>query len=476
MSKVKLVAENTAYAFTGKLISKVISLLTVIIIARYLGEAEYGRYSFVFAFISLFSIISELGILQILLREISRNHEIAGRMIGNAILIKIALSVLALTLAIFSINIMGYPDETIKAVRIASLVLLVDIFNTYGVVYEANLKIKYSVFFFLVSHILMLGFIALITYFDLGLNFIILATVAGSAIQNLLTYLSSKKYVEVKFDIDIHICKKLIKDSLPLALSSVFTIIYYRIDMIMLSMMVGDTAVGIYSAAYRVSETFLFIPSILMSSLFPLMSRFFENSNKTLAYSYEKSIKYLFLLAFPMAAGVTILSDEIIQTIYGDNFKSSIAALQILIWATAIIFVNYATGSLNVSTNKQRFVMYYTGIGAIGNILLNYILIPKYSYTGASVATVLTELAILIVTAYGMPSFISRKRLVYNNLPSIVATIIMAIFLLNGLKSYFGLFAIIPSIIIYFASFHLFKGLDVDDKTILREIFGRYIS
>ncbi|AKB33654.1 hypothetical protein MSSIH_2964 [Methanosarcina siciliae HI350] len=475
MNKVKLIAENTAFLFAGKLSSKVISLFTVILIARYLGETEYGKYSFVFAFISFFTIISELGILQILLREISRSPEVAGKMIGNAIIIKIILSILALILAVFSINIMGYPGETIKAVQLASLILMVDVFNTYGVIYEANLKMKYSVFFFLVSHILMLGFIVLITYFDLGLNLIILATVAGSAIQNILTFLFSTQYVKVKFDIDLQICKKLIRDSLPLALSSVFTIIYYRIDMVMLSMMVGDAAVGVYSAAYRVSETFIFIPSILMTSLFPLMSKYYGSSNETLSFSYEKSIKYLFSLALPMAVGATILSDKIVLTIYGEEFKESIIAFQILIWATAIIFINYAAGSLYVSTNQQRFVMFYTGAGAVLNIVLNYIFIPKYSYTGASAATVLTELSILMLTSYWLPSFIPKKRLICNNLPAIIATIIMSIFLLNGFKNYFGLFSIIPSVIIYFVSLHLLKWFDVDDKIMFRKIIGKYI-
>lgn len=476
MSKVELIAENTAFLLVGKLASKLISLFSVILIARYLGEADYGKYSFVFAFVSFFSIISELGVYQIVLRDIPRSPERTGKLIGNAIIIKIILSVLAYILAVFIINIMGYPQETIIAVQIAAVSLLIDIFNIYGVVYEANLKMKYSVFFFFVGHVLMLGLILLITYFDFGLNLVILATMAGTAIQNFLTYIYSTKYVKVKFKIDLSVCKNLIKESLPLALSSVFTIIYYRIDMVMLSMMVGDAAVGVYSAAYRISETFLFLPGILMSSLFPLMSKFFENSNETLAFSYEKSAKYLFSLALPMAVGTTILSDEITMAIYGDGFKGSIVALQILIWATAIIFINYATGSFYVSINKQRFVMFYTAMGAVVNILLNYVLIPKYSYIGASTATVLTEFSIFIVTLYWMPSFIPKKRLIQNNLSSVAATLVMSTFLFYGLKNYFGLFAIIPSIIIYLVSFHLFKGLDVDDKMMLKKIFGKYIS
>ncbi|OEU41980.1 hypothetical protein BGV40_12070 [Methanosarcina sp. Ant1] len=475
MSKVKLIAENTGFLVIGNIISKVVSLFTVILIARYLGDVGYGKYSFVFAFISFYSIVSELGILQILVREISRDPETAGKMIGNAILVKTVLSVLAFIAAIFSISKMGYPEETIKAVQIAALVLLVDTFNTYGVIYEVNLRMKYSIFFLLISRMLMLGLIVLIVHFDLGLNLIILATVAASAIQNFFTFLFSTRYIKVKFDIDFQVCKYLVINSLPLALSSVFTVIYYRIDTIMLSMMVGDAAVGIYSAAYRISETFIFIPSILMTSLFPLMSKSFENSNEILAFSYEKSIKYLFSLALPLAVGITMLSDKIMLTIYGDSFRGSIIALQILIWATAIIFINYATSSFFISIHKQKFVMLFTGVGVVINVLLNIILIPKYSYSGSSMATVLTELSILLITFYRMPPLISIKKIIHQSYPSVAATIIMATFLLSGVKNYLGLLIIIPSGIIYFIFYYIFKGVDPDDKNIFMKIFGKYM-
>ena len=473
MSKVKLIAENTSFLFIGNVGSKIVSLLSVILIARYLGDAGYGIYSFVFAFTSFFSIISELGISQVVVREISRSPEIAGKIVGNAILIKTVLSVLAFIAAIFSINIMGYPPETIKAVQIAALVLLVDIFNTYSAIYEANLKMKYPIFFLTIGNLLMLGLIVFITYFDLGLNLIILATVSVSATKNLLMFLFSTRFTKVNFDIDYQVCKYLLKSSLPLALSSVFIIIYYRIDTVMLSMMVGDAAVGIYSAGYRISETFMIIPSILMTSIFPLMSKYRGNSEQLLVFSYEKSIKYLFSLALPMAVGTTILSDKIMLTIYGDGFRGSATVLQILIWATAIVFINSATGTFFVSINKEKVTMFYTGVGVVINVLLNSILIPKYSYSGASIATVLTELSILIITLYSMPPIISKKKLISQNFSSVLATIIMTIFLFTGVKNYFGLLTIIPSAIIYFIFYYVFKGIDVDDKKLFMKDFRK---
>jgi O-antigen/teichoic acid export membrane protein len=471
LSKVKIIAENAFFLFAGKTIAKFIGVFVLVLIARYLGDEGYGKYTFAFTFISFLSIISELGIAQILVREISRSPKEAGKLIGNAIFVKSVLSFLAFFCAILSIYLFKSSVETVQAIQIYALILLVDIFNIYGVMFEINLKMKYSAFFYILNNLLLLMITVPVIYFNLGLNYIIFATVVADGVKNICIYIISKKFLKIKFDFDFQECKYIVKESLPLAFSAVFTLIYYRIDVIMLSFILGDTAVGIYGAAYRLSETVLFIPEVFMMSMFPLMSKFFENSNEILVFSYEKALKYLSSIAIPMAVGTIILSDRIILTIYGSAFKNSAVALQILILATAIIFINSATSNFYISIKKQRLVMVYTGIGVIINILLNLILIPKFSYVGASIATVLTEISILIINFYYMPPMISRKELIVQNCPSIAASIVMAIFLFVVLTNYSGLWIIIPAAMIYFIFFYLFKGLNFEDREILKKLF-----
>jgi O-antigen/teichoic acid export membrane protein len=159
----------------------------------------------------------------------------------------------------------------------------------------------------------------------------------------------------------------------------------------MLSLMKGDTAVGLYNAAYRLSEISTVIPAIFMTSMFPVLSRFHKKSKDSFIIAYGKSIKYLFYLALPMAMVVTLLSKPIINLIFGAEFSGSIVALQILIWAAAIMYVSMVQGNTIISANKQMFCFKVTVFSAILNIILNLILIPRYSYIGASATTVATE-------------------------------------------------------------------------------------
>jgi len=155
--------------------------------------------------------------------------------------------------------------------------------------------------------------------------------------------------------------------------------------------MVGDRCVGWYSAAYGLMEAPLFIPSALMVSMYPLMSKYFNSSKEALEKSYKKSFKYLFPVALFLAIATTLLANRIIIAIYGTEFINSIQTLQILIWAGAVIVITNIFASLLVAINKQQIITYGAVLMVILNIVLNYFLIPKFLHIGAAIATVITE-------------------------------------------------------------------------------------
>jgi len=244
--------------------------------------------------------------------------------------------------------------------------------------------------------------------------------------------ISTWKFVKPKVEIDWSFWKPTIKEALPFGLSTIFVTIYYHIDTVMLSLIVPNSnkIVGWYNAAYRLVLILLAIRGIIQISVFPLMSRFFKNSKNSLKLVCEKLFKYGIIIIFPIAVGTTILAKRFILLIYGNEYLPSIIALQILIWSNVIIFANFAH-RLFEATNKQIIVTKITILGAIANILLNLLLIPKFSYIGAAIATCLTELIVLFVgleiffkTEYKFSGLFALK----NISKVIVATVIMGCF------------------------------------------------
>ena len=401
LNTVQRVAKNTSVIIGGDLIFRLVSLVVTIYLARYLGTAGFGKYNFVFAYLAFFNIITDLGLQTILVREMAREPTRAPKLIGNAYIIRWILTTLAVASSIIVITWMSYPADTTTYIYIASFtVLFISFSDFYTTIFSANLRMEYNIMAKLVFKALSAGLILLIIFSKGTLMQVMVALVFSEMVKTLLNYSFSRKFVKPRFEIDFGLWKYLFKEALPLALSSVIWIIYFRIDVVMLSMMMGDTEVGLYSAAYKLSDPLLLIPSALMISLFPIMSASFKSSEERLIKTYRLSIKYILIIMLPIAIGTTIIADKVILLIYGSEFSGSATALQILIWALIFISTSSVLANLLVSMNKQRLYTISTGICAITNVILNFFLIPILSYNGAAIATVATNIVLFVASFY----------------------------------------------------------------------------
>jgi O-antigen/teichoic acid export membrane protein len=330
----------------------------------------------------------------IVVREISRDRSIAEKMLGNALALKIFLSAAAIVLSLLTVNLLNYPESTKILVYIASFSLFISsLTGIYGSMFRVLLEMKYAVVAGIIGQICLVTLIFIIIALKGTLYHMISATVIANAIGLLFTFLFSRRFAIPKLELDIQYIKNILKPAIVLGLSGVFVIIYYRIDIIMLSLMQNDTVVGYYSAAYRLIDPFIFIPMAFMASLFPLMSQYFKSSPSTnkLVDTYTLSLKYMILIAFPIAIGVTLLSENIILIVFGDEFSPAGAALSVLIWSTVFIFTNIVFSTVLISINKEKTITFISAIMMALNIIANYILIPQLSYVGASIATVFTQ-------------------------------------------------------------------------------------
>jgi len=239
----------------------------------------------------------------------------------------------------------------------------------------------------------------------------------------------------------------------------------------MLSYIKGDEVVGWYNAAYRLILVLLVIPGIYFMVVYPVMSRFFKDSGRAFKLSFERSFKYMSMLAFPIGVGTTLLAEKIILLIFGHEFLPSSKALQILVWSVVCIYLSQPYGHLVCSMNKQRIETKVTVMGAILNTVLNLIIIPKYSYIGASITTLLTELFVTFCYFY-----IFRKTEFFGNFvisyigKSLIASIVMGLFIIK----FYNLDLFLVSgigIVIYFIIYYLIRGFDYKDMKILKDIF-----
>ena len=400
MNIVKKIIKNTFVLSISQIISLIIGFIYFVYMARYLGVQNFGIFSFAIAFSGLFSIFTDIGLYQLTVREVARNNKLVGRYLGNAIPLKLALAIITFSVVALTINLLDYPHQTIIVVYLITLSVIFRSFsNTFYSIFAAHEMMEYqAIGQILNSFLLFFGvFIVIYKEYDI-LALATLYLIVSIIILGYSVIITTWKFTQTKIEFDWIFLKSMIKEALPFGFTGVFIAIFYQIDSVMLSIMDGDAAVGVYNAAYRLVFVILIIRTTIHASIFPLLARaYIEKSKIQFELISYYLFKYLFLIIFPISVGTTILANRFILLIYGTEYIGSIIALQILIWSNVIIFLNSYPRLFEVA-NRQIIFTKITAIGALLNIILNYFMIPIWSYIGASIATVVTEVIILIIS------------------------------------------------------------------------------
>jgi Membrane protein involved in the export of O-antigen and teichoic acid len=472
MNPAQRLVKNTSVLMVSQIIGYVLAFFYSIYSARYLGVEGFGVLSAALAFAGIFSILTDLGLSNLTVREVARDHKMARKYLSNAMALKILLSILTFILIAVLGYLSGYPQEKSYVLYFITLSLILNSFGgIFNAIFQAYEKMEYQSITQILNNVMM--FVGIFLAIGYQLNIVAFAFVyfAASAFSLILTIIICLwKFIIPKIEFDFIFWKAMLIEALPIAVSGIFALIAFRVDMVMLEMIKGSVAVGWYSAAYRLMEALLFFPSMYTLSVYPLLSKFYVDSRQSLEISYYKSFKYLTIISVPIVAATTLLAPDIILLIYKSSFSESIIALQILIWALPFIFLSYVLGSTIVSVNKQVEVVRITFITMIINIGLNLVLIPSWGFIGAACVTVITEIALFISYFYIVTRhvcFISPRKVLVK---PVVASLVMCAFLVLVQTNLF--LEIGLATVIYFAVLFIIKGFSQDDINILKRVLG----
>jgi O-antigen/teichoic acid export membrane protein len=384
--------KNTTWVLFGRIFSLGISFFTTIYVIRHLGPENYGLLAFSVGFVGLFSFIAGLGIDQILSRELAQDITKKDELLGSSLFLKLAASSLSVILILVSTYIVKTDSITRLLILINSFTLIFGSFNIISFFFQAKVQGKYqSISLISVTIILSLLKILVIT-FNKGIIYFAFVFFLENILYALIgVYIYTKSgnsllAWRVKKTVIIY----LLKDSWPLMISSAFIFIYTRIDQVMLKFITSNFNVGVYDSAVRISEVWYFIPSLIISSVFPAII----NARKVSEGMFEKRMIYLYSLMFYMAIAValpiTIFSDFIIKTIYGSAFIGASGVLSVYIWAGIPVFITIAINTYLLTENRTGVSFVSSLVGMVANIILNIWLIPNYGIYGAALATLIS--------------------------------------------------------------------------------------
>ena len=472
MSRARIIAKNAGFLLLSQIITFIFSFLFIVYTARYLGVEGYGTLSFAIAFTGILSVFTDLGLSVWVTREVTRDMSLARKYLGNIMAIKIVLAVFSFGLISVIINLLNYPLETINLVYLIAFYFIISSFtNLFYAIFQSHEQMEYQSYGqILNSALLFLGAVFLIFNQLNIINFGFLYLTVSLILLGYAFLVCAWKFFYPKIEIDLSFWKPTLKEAWPLSVAVIFSMIYFKVDVVLLSLLKGNSVVGWYVASYNILEFLLVIPAIFTTSIYPFFSQVHVTSPQSLQQSYEKSFKYLLILGLPISVGITILADKIIFLIYGTAFQNAVISLQILIWTIPLIFLTYLLRFLLISMNKQVLVLKIIFICMTFNIVLNLLLIPQFSYLATAAMTVFTELLLFVLCFYYTSTLIDKIRTKFVVKP-IFASGVMGFFLVYF---NFELFiSILIGIIIYLIFLIILKTFSKEDIDLFKELINK---
>ncbi|ASI99976.1 flippase [Thermococcus gorgonarius] len=391
--KLKLI-RNAGWLFGAEIISKLLAYGVIVILSRTLGPEGLGQYSFIFYYVGLLGIFSDLGVGYYFMREVARNRSRAKELLPDVLGFKVVLALLNFLIIVALTLPLPKPRwMKILIILAGAEAMLTWISYVFVNIMYAHEVTKYEALARTIERIWAFFVGGATLYFYRSLSPFIVTLLLGYVIREGLRIHWGSKFVDkikIRFKPDVWI--SLLKKSYPFWLIGLFTLIYYRTDMVMLSLMKGDYETGIYRAAYTLIEVSLFVPGIVISTTMPSMARFWEKDRKTLNALFRKSFQALLGLGILGTAGYYIFARLGIIIVFGEEFLPSVSILRILAFAMPFMFLNSLFGSFMNATGRELTFTKITGFTALLNVILNYILILHYGASGAAVATVVSQL------------------------------------------------------------------------------------
>jgi O-antigen/teichoic acid export membrane protein len=385
---------NTGWMFFGQMFSLLISFFIGAWLARYLGPQNFGVLSFSMSFAGLFSFLASMGIDGILNRELVKFPEKESELMGTSLGLKLIGGSAAFLLSISSAFIFEQDSFIRLLIILFSFTFILQATSVISTFFQANVWAKkiIKVQLLTMTFSSILKILAII--FGLGVKWIMLIYVLDSVWGGwglILAYRKNGLRIRA-WKFNGKLARVILSDSWPMMLSGAAISIYMKIDQVMIGSLLGETKVGLYAAAVKISEIWYFIPVIICTSLFPAIINAKMNDNALYKKRLHNLYWLMFFLATSLAIPISILAKPIVALIFGYRYLPAAGALQIHIWAGLGVFWGVALGQYLISENRTLINLALTLSSAILNIILNLFLIRNWGINGAAVATLISYL------------------------------------------------------------------------------------
>jgi O-antigen/teichoic acid export membrane protein len=407
-----LIWSGAARVSAAQTIRRSTRLLFFSIAARKLGPATFGLYAFLLAVFETLALISGEGFTEYLMRELSRVPASAGALYSRLCLLRCIYIAVLFVPAIVFLQVLGYPKPILKVAFWLFLTLFPRALLGVGqgVIGAAR---RFSVLLWLEviqgTGLLGVGIFLLIRSPTLqNVIWTEVASISATALGSIVGVLS---LLHGHWEI-VPSWRRILKETATFNLYPLIVNIYDRIDVVLLSLLAGNFAAGIYAVPYRALGALQILPFGLKTSVLPSISGNANAGGEGDKRLCSRMLSVMYLLALFPVLTITLLAGPLIILLFGKNYSLSVPVLRVLIWAVIPMFLNYGLNIFLLARSRERVFVWTSIVCTLVNVGANIVLIPRYSYFAAAGVTILTEAVLFVQNLW-----IIRKNFGFFALP-----------------------------------------------------------
>ncbi|MEX0648883.1 MAG: flippase [Balneolaceae bacterium] len=475
----KSIARNFSIMFGSQAITWVSSFLLLLFLPRYLGSEDYGRLYLALSIKMMLGLLIDFGGNFLIPKEVARSAKVGSKILNSYLVLRILLWVISIGIILLFSEVMGYSEHVSLLILILAVGKLFEGGSSAIFAFFQGIeRMEYPALGSIVERIFVAMFSigALLMGADSMMIAIIIAV--GALIHLLINLWYSRRFVTINCQFDFKVFK-LLHSAMPYFLFSLFSVIYYRVDAVMLSAMVPEEVTGWYGGAYRFFDMVMMLPIVYKSVIFPVFAKLWKSDDGVLEQTMGKSLKLILILGVASSVLIFIFAENIIQFFMGlEEYASSVIVLQIFALSIPIIYVDLILGTAIIGAANGEKGWATVGFFAIFlNIGVNYLLIPYTQASfmnggvGAAAATFVTELFMLISAIYLLPAhYFETFKISFITKPVIAGALMAgAIWLFGSIGLYWMISAFLGGVI-YIAGLFAVKMFDKKEMEIIKSL------
>ena len=428
------IARGASLALMGRLANAVCHFAAMVLIARGLGQAQFGVYAFALELSFLLCMVSDGGMSIVLIREIARDKDRAPEFLANAMLLRVFLSGAAMLLILMVGRVLTLNPTEARALSALGAANLLFMWGNLAIaVFRAYERMELEGMVVAVQGLTLLTFVLLVTVVwrgALDLDTVVIGPVWASAVMVIIGLgVSIRWLVKPRFVMEPAMLKQLIREGLPILTAFLLMRGYRSASVVALQRTSSAAEVGTFNAAYRLVDSLGLVPIVAGAALLPALSRVATTSRAELLSMSTGALRAVFSLALPVALGTTVLSGRVVLLFFGEVYAGAALPLRVMIWGIACFFLSYVLKTVLEATGRQMLWTRALVVGLLAALTANAVLVGRYGVLGASMAALIAEVTVLLLAFY----CVSRRLPVARELHFVPRTLLSGLIMVAGI-------------------------------------------